>query len=71
MDNAPGHPTTMCDYHENMKIKFLPANTTSPTQPMDQGLIQTYLRAIFRQAVRATEGQNAKSLKQFWKEFDI
>jgi hypothetical protein len=41
---------------------------------MNQFLIQlskciTYEQ--FRQAVRANEGQSSKSLKQFWKEFDI
>jgi hypothetical protein len=42
VDNAPGHPTTVCDYNQNIKVIFLPTNTTSIIQPMDQGLIQIF-----------------------------
>lgn len=38
VDNAPSHPDISL---ENINLKFLPANTTSKTQPMDQGIIQT------------------------------
>lgn len=72
VDNAPGHPP--CD-HEHIKIAFLPPNTTSIIQPMDQGLIQSfkkyYLRTIFRNAIKVTEGQNSISLTQFLKEHNI
>ena len=37
IDNAPSHP----DLHfSNVVVRFLPPNTTSFTQPMDQGIIQ-------------------------------
>lgn len=75
LDNAPGHPATLCDDHENIKLMYLPPNTTSLIQPLDQGVIATfkkyYLRKTFRQAVKATEGENGITLKQFWKEYNI
>nr|XP_002736427.2 PREDICTED: tigger transposable element-derived protein 4-like [Saccoglossus kowalevskii] len=37
-DNAPSHPTINL---KNIKLQFLPANTTSKSQLMDQGIIQT------------------------------
>jgi len=73
VDNAPGH--SLCDYNENVKIMFLSPNTTSIIQPMDQGVIHAfkkyYLRITFRQVLRAIDGENGKSLIQFWKEYSI
>ncbi|XP_053391290.1 tigger transposable element-derived protein 4-like [Mercenaria mercenaria] len=37
VDNAPSHPQVNL---KNVSVKFLPANTTSLCQPMDQGIIQ-------------------------------
>ena len=45
IDNCPAHP-----HIENLKaikLFFLPPNTTSITQPMDQGVIRS-LKAIYR-----------------------
>ncbi|KAG7153298.1 Jerky protein-like 34 [Homarus americanus] len=39
LDNAPGHSPLLMDRHPNVKVVFLPPNTTSLTQPMDQELI--------------------------------
>ena len=46
MDNAPAHPPaeTMVSKDGRIKIKFLPANTTSLIQPMDQGVIESTKR---------------------------
>ena len=38
LDNAPAHPQVKLN---NIKLAFLPPNTTSLSQPMDQGIIQT------------------------------
>ncbi len=39
IDNCPSHPHVKL---ENIKLVFLPPNTTSKTQPMDQGIIQSF-----------------------------
>ena len=38
VDDAPSHPTAELS---NVKLAFFPPNTTSKSQPMDQGIIQT------------------------------
>ncbi|UYV83999.1 TIGD1 [Cordylochernes scorpioides] len=40
IDNAPGHPQDL--EYENVKVIFLPKNTTSLLQPLDQGIISTF-----------------------------
>lgn len=39
IDNAPEHPIIE---HLNMQFCFLPSNTTSPLQPLDQSIIATF-----------------------------
>ncbi|KAG7174109.1 Tigger transposable element-derived protein 1-like 20 [Homarus americanus] len=39
LDNALGHSPLLLDRHPNVKVVFLPPNTTSLIQPMDQELI--------------------------------
>ncbi|GAB0099925.1 tigger transposable element-derived protein 1 [Sergentomyia squamirostris] len=79
LDNAPGHPQSICDMFEEIKVVFLTPNTTSLLQPMDQGPIATfksyYLRNTFRNAIRyldsVSDEDKAKSIKAFWKLFTI
>uniref|UniRef100_K7GEK8 HTH CENPB-type domain-containing protein n=1 Tax=Pelodiscus sinensis TaxID=13735 RepID=K7GEK8_PELSI len=70
LDNAPGHPQYLNDFHSDMKVVFLPPNNTSILQLMDQGAIAAfkayYLRNTFAKAVAATECQN-----EFWKDYNI
>ena len=42
LDNAPAHPHVLQDLHSDIKFVFLPSNTTSLLQPMDQGVIQMF-----------------------------
>ena len=44
LDNAPCHPEIELT---NVKLHFLPANTTSRTQPLDQGIIKT-LKTVYK-----------------------
>nr|XP_008512063.1 PREDICTED: tigger transposable element-derived protein 1-like [Equus przewalskii] len=59
VDNAPRHPPFIGDLPPNIRVVFLPPNTTSLIQPTDQGFIATfkahYLRRTFSQAIAATE----------------
>lgn len=75
LDNAPGHPRTLSDLCSEVKVVYLPPNTTSILQPMDQGVISTfkayYLRETFNQALRASEGETGVSLKEFWRCYNI
>ncbi|XP_030435481.1 tigger transposable element-derived protein 1-like [Gopherus evgoodei] len=75
LDNAPGHPPSLDDMHLDIQVVFLPPNTTSLLQPMDQGFITSfkahYLRSSFAQAIRETEKQGGPTLKEFWQSVSI
>lgn len=75
LDNAPGHPpTTLVDFDPRVKVVFLPPNT-SLIQPMDQGAIKTfkayYTRRSFAHLNAAMKQNNEKTVKDFWKTFNV
>ncbi|XP_066471494.1 tigger transposable element-derived protein 1-like isoform X2 [Tiliqua scincoides] len=74
LDNAPGHPSHLDDFHPNVKVMFLPPNTASLLQPMDQGVIANfkayYVRTTFAQALAAIDNENI-TLHDFWQSYNI
>ena len=57
IDNCPAHPHI--DNLKAIKLFFLPPNTTSITQPMDQGVIRSlkakYRTNVVRKMIRSLE----------------
>ena len=55
LDNAPGHAQFLVDRHPNVKVQFIPPNTTSKLQPLDQELISNvklYFYAMLHNKMR-------------------
>ncbi|XP_041053574.1 tigger transposable element-derived protein 1-like [Carcharodon carcharias] len=75
LDNCPGHPINLDDLSENVKVIFLPPNVNSLLQPMAQGVIAAfkayYLRRTFSQLLSETDGENAPSVREFWRGYNI
>ncbi|XP_064106772.1 tigger transposable element-derived protein 1-like [Macrobrachium nipponense] len=73
MDNTGGHPADL--YYEGVQIEFLPANTTSFMQPMDQGVIRAfkvlYTRNSLDHLVKAMDDDSEFTLKGYWRKFTI
>lgn len=42
LDNAPCHPPALKGMFSNIRVEFLPKNTTLQTQPLDAGIIKTW-----------------------------
>uniref|UniRef100_A0AAQ5X1R0 HTH CENPB-type domain-containing protein n=1 Tax=Amphiprion ocellaris TaxID=80972 RepID=A0AAQ5X1R0_AMPOC len=55
LDNAPGHPPHLDDFHPDVKVVYLPPNTTSLLQPMDQ----------------AVDSDPEMTLRSYWKSYNI
>ncbi|UYV79516.1 TIGD1 [Cordylochernes scorpioides] len=73
IDNAPGHPQDL--EYENVKVKFLPKNTTSLLQPLDQGIISTfkdlYIKRAFTYILEQMENNESLTVISAWKNFTM
>ncbi|XP_061388963.1 tigger transposable element-derived protein 1-like [Musca vetustissima] len=72
VDNAPGHPPLE---HENVQVLFLPPNTTSLIQPLDQGIIATfktyYIKRTFQYILDTLDRDKTLTVIDAWKKFSI
>uniref|UniRef100_A0A5S6QYA1 DDE-1 domain-containing protein n=1 Tax=Trichuris muris TaxID=70415 RepID=A0A5S6QYA1_TRIMR len=75
IDNAPGHPLSLCFANKNVEVKLLPANSTSLLQPLDQGAIQcikaTSTRFVFGKLRDTLHANPDCDLTGLWKRFSI
>ncbi|XP_064111400.1 tigger transposable element-derived protein 1-like [Macrobrachium nipponense] len=74
LDNAPAHPLVLkmiLEEFQFIKVLYLPPNTTSVLQPMDQQVISNfkklYMKHLFRRCFEVTENTNL-TLREFWKD---
>ena len=76
LDNSPGHPTNLNDIYPHIKVVYLPPNTTSCVQPMDQGICSMfksyYLKIVMNKIVQLN-GDNDKNvfLYMYLKKYNV
>ncbi|XP_070618050.1 tigger transposable element-derived protein 1-like [Erythrolamprus reginae] len=74
MDNAGGHDDLEHE-HDGVQVEFLPPNTTSLIQPMDQGVIRAfkalYMRNSLASIVAAMDADANFTLKAYWRQYTI
>ena len=80
MDNAPSHPSTEMLQSEdgNIKCMFMPPNSTSLVQPMDQGVLEFTKRCYRKELLRklllvdtTTKDDPELSVVSFWKKLNM
>ena len=75
MDNAGCHPADLTEKYSNIKVVFLPPNTTSKLQRLDLGIIKTfktryrklflrYVLTKFSQCLTATDVSSSITILQ-------
>lgn len=75
IDNAPGHPSSLIGSHPNVEVIFLPPNTTSLIQPLDQGVIAAfkayYTKHSFKRILNSIECNAEETVSNSWQKFNI
>ncbi|XP_055308293.1 jerky protein homolog-like, partial [Sitodiplosis mosellana] len=73
LDNAPTHPEagSLQSDDGNIKCIFLPANTTSSVQPMDQSVIETFKRRYRKKFIEALVTEETVSIIEYWKAYNM
>lgn len=71
LDNAPCHPKNL--KFSNVNVLFLPANTSSTSQPLDQGIIQSF-KLMYRRRIITTllaHMESAQNLDELIKKISL
>lgn len=72
LDNAPSHPEDDLKSDDgNITCYFLPANTTSLIQPMDQSVIETMKRRYRKKFIQQLVAEENMSLIEYWKKYNL
>lgn len=73
LDNAPSHPEADSLKTDDGSIfcYFLPPNTTSLIQPMDQSVIETFKRRYRKQFMQRLVIEEEVSLMDYWKSYNL
>ncbi|XP_034963264.1 tigger transposable element-derived protein 1-like isoform X1 [Zootoca vivipara] len=75
VDDAPGHPEGVRFGHSDVEVVFLPHNTTSVIQPLDQGIVRCfkakYASLMFSRVCNAMDADPSLSAAERWKSFSI
>ncbi|XP_004715812.1 tigger transposable element-derived protein 1-like [Echinops telfairi] len=75
LDSAPCHPAHLDGLSAQVRVEFLPKNTSALIQPMNQGVIAAfkahYLRRTLSQLVQETAGEDRPSVHEFWRSYTV
>ncbi|XP_042221448.1 tigger transposable element-derived protein 1-like [Homarus americanus] len=71
IDNCPGHHKALKVANKNVEVMFLPKNTTSLLQPLDQGVIAVFKANSIWQALYDDTQAGAESVREMWKKFSF
>ena len=75
MDNATCHPEDIDDKLSNIKVIFLPKNTTSRLQPLDAGIIKNfkchYRAFVIKHVIAKIDSQSKATASDITKSINI
>ncbi|XP_069408380.1 tigger transposable element-derived protein 1-like isoform X1 [Ovis canadensis] len=75
LDSAPCHPAHLGGLSAHVRVEFLPKNTSTLIQPMNQGVITTfkaqYLRRTLSQLAQEMGGADRPSVWEFWRSYTV
>ncbi|XP_045704957.1 tigger transposable element-derived protein 1-like isoform X1 [Phyllostomus hastatus] len=75
LDSAPCHPTHLGSLSAHVRVEFLPKNTSTLIQPMNQSIIAAfkahYLRLTLSHLVQKKAGGDRPSMWEFWRSYTV
>ena len=73
LDNCPAHPPadSLVSRDGQIRVAYLPKNTTSLIQPLDQGIIATFKKNYRRELISSIVADDAKPVTEFLKTLSL